>query len=101
MLVSCYVYYIVTIVVLAMVDATDDMSSQLLWQQPTLDTSRLPASVGDRRDHAACPCGPCSFLVVGGFDGKQEVMDLAMHQVGLASWWAFIATRVELQSACP
>lgn len=45
------------------------------WQRST------PSPGGDgpaaaRRDHAACSVGPHEFMLVGGFDGSRELMDL-------------------------
>lgn len=50
----------------------------------TDDTSSQPVGeLGARRDFAACACGQNQFVVVGGYDGKCEIMDMCMFTLTL------------------
>ncbi|GLI65448.1 hypothetical protein VaNZ11_008828 [Volvox africanus] len=61
-----------------------------------LASSRLPLPT--RRDHAACVISPNQFVVVGGFDGTSEVMDINVVTVrakeGNVGWAATVRTVV-------
>jgi hypothetical protein len=55
-----------------------------------LDLSALPGGTlpGPRRDSSCCPAGPSSFMVIGGFDGQAECMDILLVQVRSCCIWA-------------
>jgi hypothetical protein len=48
------------------------------------------------RDFAACPAGPSTFVVIGGFDGQQETMDVWLFTVSCQ-----VAEASQLHGAAP
>jgi hypothetical protein len=62
---------------------TDMLEPRVSVAPLPLDLSALPGASlpGPRRDSSCCAAGPSSFMVIGGFDGQAECMDILYIQV--------------------
>lgn len=56
---------------------SEALAVETRWQRSTpLPAGGSGPAAAPRRDHAACSVGPHEFMLVGGFDGGRELMDL-------------------------